>query len=161
MHNQRKKNFEFKNIEKSMQLNKENQLLLNRLIQVHNKGHHNRSVARVDRQKKLSVENPHMYSEANLALKSRPFRPRSLNINARMYNDMKIREENIRIAKRLFDKKPVLDFKSLKEEFLAHKRTVKQMMKIKPKKAKHKGRINHLPPMPHSKPMSVDNGYEK
>ena len=51
------------------------------------------------------LSNPsNVASDGNIALKRKPFRPTSLNINARHINDMKIREENIRIAKRLYDK---------------------------------------------------------
>ena len=161
MHNQRKKDFEFKSIERNMHLNKENQKLLNRLLQVHKptQKRHTRSTVRgaTRRKNKGNKEFASVPSEQHLALKQKPFRPKSLNINVRINNDMKIREENIRMAKRLVDRKPVLDFKSLKNEYLVHKKAVKYMQKIRSKKPKFKGRANHLPPLaPHSKNMSVD-----
>ena len=43
--------------------------------------------------------------------------------------------------------KPVLDFKSLKEEFVHHRKIWHQMQKVKPRRSKFKGRTNHLPPI--------------
>ena len=39
MHYQRRKNFEFKNVEKTENLNKENQILLNRLLEISSGNH--------------------------------------------------------------------------------------------------------------------------
>ena len=150
MHNQHKKDFEFRNIEKMEHLNKENQILLNRLLEIQ-APQHAKSVARKHKKSEL----PTSQSERHLPIKRKAFRPKSLNLHARIINDQKIREENIKLAQRLFSKKAVLDFKGLKQEYVHHKKIKNNLKKVKPKGPKHKGRHNHLPPLAvHSKPIS-------
>ena len=86
-------------------------------------------------------------SERQMSVQKRAFRPKSLNINARLQEDQKIREENIKMAQRLFSRKPVLDFQSLKHEYAHHKKIKNQLKKVKPRGSKFRGRHNHLPPL--------------
>ena len=156
MHDQRKKDFEFKNIEKISTLNKENQVLLNRLLEISSTHPQKRTKT------KKRKTNIHISASEKHLQPRRSFRPRSLNLQARIIEEQKIREENIRMAQRLFDKKPVLDFKSLKDEYVHHKKIANNLKKVKHNKSKYKGRHNHLPPIaPHSKPMSVVEGSVK
>ncbi len=117
VHQQHKKDFEFKNSEKIETMNKENQILLDRLLHISTK-QNPKSVSRKTKKPTfLQASN----SQNTIPFRQRSVRPKSLNLNARLIEDQKIREENIKIAQSLYTKKPVLDFKALKEEYVNHK----------------------------------------
>mmetsp|Transcript_10300 Transcript_10300/g.11537 ORF Transcript_10300/g.11537 Transcript_10300/m.11537 type:complete len:98 (+) Transcript_10300:198-491(+) len=92
------KDFEFKNLSKVEALNKENQILLNRLLEISTSNP--RSVVRKKKHSEFRVDNTLRKKDNN----QREIRPRSLNLHFRILEDQKIREENIRMAQRLFDK---------------------------------------------------------
>lgn len=70
--------------------------------------------------------------------------PKSLNINARRNENVRIERENQAFAKRLFDKEGSLSKKKMDEEFYSHKKYMKQIQKVKKKKLlpKLNGRAN-------------------
>mmetsp|Transcript_10122 Transcript_10122/g.11368 ORF Transcript_10122/g.11368 Transcript_10122/m.11368 type:complete len:103 (-) Transcript_10122:282-590(-) len=98
MHEQRRKDFEFRSLEKIEALNKENRMMMTRLIEVSST---NKNFGKAKRKKS---EFRASQSERAIGPQHRPFRPRSLNFHLRVSEDQKIREENIRMAQRLFDK---------------------------------------------------------
>uniref|UniRef100_A0A7S3KSA7 Uncharacterized protein n=1 Tax=Euplotes crassus TaxID=5936 RepID=A0A7S3KSA7_EUPCR len=105
------------NSEKIEALNKENQMLLDRLLHISSKTGNKSLKRKTKRKDNVKTSNSHN----TLAYRHRSVRPKSLNLQARIIEDQKIREENIKIAQRLFTKKPVLDFKALKDQYVEHK----------------------------------------
>ena len=87
------------NIEKTENLNKENQFLLNRLLEISTNSHKTASFNKFNKSE-FSIGS----LNRNMSVHKRDFRPRSLNLNNRINEDQKIREENIKIAQRLFSK---------------------------------------------------------
>ena len=109
---EKKKNAEFMNNERNIQLTKENNILLGKLVEISS------GKFAVSKREK-SVQAPTM---------------RSLNTGYRRKEHDKIEQENHAFAQRLYAKKSNFDKKRMDEEFKEHKTYKKHIMKLQPMK---------------------------
>eukprot|EP00347_Sterkiella_histriomuscorum_P020106 403339081 len=129
------KTHEFNNLEKNILINRDNQVLLNKLVEI-SKG------------KWSSIQAPKKPVAETLP------GPKSLNIGVRKIQNDKIERENHAFAKRLFDKSGCLSKNKMDEEYMNHLKYRKQIQKIKKKNEKFiyrmpktNGRTGLLPPI--------------
>ena len=102
----RKKTKEFLTNEKNISINKDNQILLNKLVEISSG--------------KWSSIAPAPKKKATLRTQSVKLGPTSLNMGVRKRETERIEKENHAFAKRLFDKQAVLQKKNLDSDWNNH-----------------------------------------
>lgn len=104
---EKKKTQEFMTQERNLEINRDNQVLLNKLVEI-SAG----KWSQVKKDKTAGANNPG---------------PKSLNLGFRKRETERIERENHAFAKRLFDKQAILSKKKLDEEFKSHLQYKKQI----------------------------------
>ena len=114
---------EFKTNEKNIIINKDNQILLNKLVEISagkwssiNQERNKPGAGTASRQNKTN--------------NSRSVGPTSLNMLVRKKETERIEKENHAFAKRLFDKQAILNKKKMDQEWLDHIKYKKQIAKM-------------------------------
>ena len=102
----------FINNEKNAEINRENQILLNKLVEISSGKH-------------TSVGKP----PKKVKKKSTPGSKKSLNYERRKKECDRIERENMAIAQRLFNKQGSISKKKMDEEYDTHKKYKKQIQK--------------------------------
>ena len=113
--NDRKKTKDFLTNEKNITINKDNQILLNKLVEISSG-------------KWSSVAPVPVKKNRNQSVKVKG--PTSLNMGVRKRETERIERENHAFAKRLFDKQAVLQKKSLDNDYMQHMKYKKQIAKM-------------------------------
>ena len=113
---ERKKTKDFITNGRNLTINKDNQILLNKLVEI-SSGKWSSIAAPPKKNRNQSVKAPGLRSS-----QSRGVGPTSLNMGVRKRETERIERENHAFAKRLFDKKAILTKKGFDEDFKAHKK---------------------------------------
>ena len=116
----RAKTKEFMTNEKNIGINKDNQILLNKLVEI-SSGKWSSVVTAPRRQNKVRNQSVKVGNG-----------PKSLNMIVRKKETERIERENHAFAKRLFDKQAILNKKMLDKEFHNHVKFKKQIAKMPP-----------------------------
>ncbi len=109
---------EFMTQEKNLEINRDNQVLLNKLVEI--------SAGKWSHIKKDKIAGAQTVG------------PKSLNVGYRKRETERIERENHAFAKRLFDKQANLSKKKLDDEYRNHLQYKKQIQKLKKKKGDKK-----------------------
>lgn len=158
---------EFISHERNIAINKNNQLLLSKLVDISNGKWTsvpkiNQTTTNSTSQHKLfhqssaqsfGKKNSHQHSSTHFAVGSGINLVRSLNLAVRKRETERIERENQAFAKRLFEKQPYFDRKSLDEGWKQHLRLKKRIKKVEipkplPEIKKTSKRINETSPSP-------------
>mgnify|MGYP003893381491 FL=1 len=132
--------------EKNMRINKHNQILLNKLVEI-SSGKQTSVVPAPKRVREIARQNPSVIRNLSISNLVAPLAstrargssvgPHSLNFSVRKRENERIERENHKFAKRLFENNGIISKKHLEEDYMQQEKYRVQIAKVRASKPKY------------------------